>query len=241
MNGNDSENRLTQTKRKSVYAALIICVGAAAIFTWIAAGGLFAQDTNNGRPPVTQQEGGTDWPSKETEVKQGGIGVPNGSSLLPDGADTPTQGGVLPEELDELPTAQEQQQPLYMLPVQGKIITAFSGEELVYNKTMADWRTHNGIDITAKADADIVAAGGGKVTFVGEKGVWGQVVEVTSDNVLMRYSGIKATVKAGDEVNTGDSIGKVLPSQAEIALEPHMHFEVEVGGILKDPVAFING
>ena len=28
----------------------------------------------------------------------------------------------------------------------GRVLNAFSGDELVYNKTLGDWRTHNGID-----------------------------------------------------------------------------------------------
>ena len=34
-------------------------------------------------------------------------------------------------------------------------IAAFSGEELVYNETLGDWRTHNGADYAAKAGEDV--------------------------------------------------------------------------------------
>ena len=37
------------------------------------------------------------------------------------------------------------------LPVSGAAITPFSGDMLVKNETLGDWRTHNGIDIRAEA------------------------------------------------------------------------------------------
>ena len=39
--------------------------------------------------------------------------------------------------------------PASTQPVSGRILNGYSGDELVYNKTLGDWRTHNGIDYAA--------------------------------------------------------------------------------------------
>lgn len=36
--------------------------------------------------------------------------------------------------------------PASTQPVSGRVLNGYSGDELVYNKTLGDWRTHNGID-----------------------------------------------------------------------------------------------
>ena len=36
--------------------------------------------------------------------------------------------------------------PASTQPIFGRVLNAYSGDELVYNKTLGDWRTHNGID-----------------------------------------------------------------------------------------------
>ena len=46
-------------------------------------------------------------------------------------------------------------------PVEGDIIAAFSMDTLVYNATLEDWRTHDGIDISAEAGSGVLAAAAG--------------------------------------------------------------------------------
>ena len=39
------------------------------------------------------------------------------------------------------------EEPLHFeLPVEGKIIAEFSGDDLVYNEALKDWRAHSGVD-----------------------------------------------------------------------------------------------
>ena len=48
-------------------------------------------------------------------------------------------------------------------PVDAEPAAAFSGDELVYNETLGDWRTHNGADYTCQPGSGVQAAVGGKV------------------------------------------------------------------------------
>ena len=59
------------------------------------------------------------------------------------------------------------------LPVSGAAITPFSGDMLVKNETLGDWRTHNGIDIRAEAGEAVRAASDGTVTAVRNDPMWG--------------------------------------------------------------------
>lgn len=64
-------------------------------------------------------------------------------------------------------------------PVPGPMLAPFSGDELVYNETLGDWRTHNGVDLAAEAGEPVKAAALGRVSAVYQDAVWGWTVEVS--------------------------------------------------------------
>ena len=68
--------------------------------------------------------------------------------------------------------------PACAQPVTGRVLNACSGDELVYNKTLGDWRTHNGVDYACAQDAAVSAPVNGKVTAVETDGRWGSVVSI---------------------------------------------------------------
>ena len=50
--------------------------------------------------------------------------------------------------------------PASTQPVSGRVLNSYSGDELVYSKTLGDWRTHNGVDYAASRGAEVTAPGG---------------------------------------------------------------------------------
>ena len=44
--------------------------------------------------------------------------------------------------------------PASTQPVSGRVLNAYSGDELVYSSTLGDWRTHNGVDYAASRGAE---------------------------------------------------------------------------------------
>ena len=71
----------------------------------------------------------------------------------------------------------------------GKVSQAFSGNTLVYNPTLGDWRTHNGTDYTAE---QVTAVAAGTVTAIADDALWGRVVEVTdAQDRVWRYCGLE--------------------------------------------------
>ena len=119
----------------------------------------------------------------------------------------------------------------------GRVLNAFSGDELVYNKTLGDWRTHNGVDYACTQGAAVAAPVEGKVVSAGAEGNWGTVV-VLEDAAgrSWRLCGVAdPDVKAGDTVTAGQKLGTVGTVGCECAEESHIHVEVKQGESYLDP------
>lgn len=129
--------------------------------------------------------------------------------------------------------------PQVMSPLDGTTVTVFSVTELMYDETMADWRTHNGIDIRAEAGEAVRAASDGTVTAVRNDPMWGNVVEVTSGEYVMTYAGLSADilVKMDQSIRAGEQLGSVGEVPCELSMEPHLHFDVRSNGEYVDPVS----
>ena len=98
---------------------------------------------------------------------------------------------------------------------------------------------HAGIDFAGRRGDDIIAVASGVVTWSGEKGGYGLMVEIThSDGYVTRY--------AHNEENLAD-LGTIVKKGEVIALMgssgrstgPHVHFEVYKNGRTVDPASYI--
>ena len=118
--------------------------------------------------------------------------------------------------------------PASTQPVSGRVLNSYSGDELVYSKTLGDWRTHNGVDYAAA----------GKVVETGTDDKWGPVVAIedASGRVWRVCGTTDARVKKGDTVSAGQTIGKVGSVSCECAEESHIHLEVMEGEKYLDPI-----
>lgn len=100
-------------------------------------------------------------------------------------------------------------------------------------------RFHYGVDLANATGTDVVAADGGVVTRAGMAGSYGNLIIIDHQNgTSTRYAHLSAfNVKAGDVVQKGQSIGKIGSTGRSTG--PHLHFEVRVGGVAKNPLDFI--
>lgn len=130
-----------------------------------------------------------------------------------------------------------------IMPVDGQISTDYAMSNLIYSKTLDEWRTHNGIDIAAKADMPVKAAMAGIVEKVYKDLKMGYTVIIKHNGGYdTRYSslGEDIKVKEGQTVKQGDIIGIVSQSASfEIAEGPHVHFEVIKDGKNVNPHDYI--
>ena len=128
--------------------------------------------------------------------------------------------------------------PASTQPVSGRVLNGYSGDELVYSKTLGDWRTHNGVDYAADRGAEVTAPAAGKVVEIGTDDKWGPVVAIedASGRVWRVCGTTDAKVKKGDTVSAGQTIGKVGSVSCECAEESHIHLEVMEGEKYLDPI-----
>ena len=143
----------------------------------------------------------------------------------------------------EVPVVAEAPQ-LVVSPLSGKVVAAFSVDQLVYSETMGDWRTHDGIDISAQAGTKVLAASAGTVLAVENDVLMGTTVTLShSGGYQTTYACLQATpaVEQGDTVTAGQVIGAVgTTAAAESAQGPHLHFSVTKDGDAVDPEEYLN-
>jgi murein DD-endopeptidase MepM/ murein hydrolase activator NlpD len=102
---------------------------------------------------------------------------------------------------------------------------------------LGEWRSHKGTDYAAASGTPIRAIGNGVVIFEGSRGGYGNSIDVRHPNgFVTRYGhmkGFAAGVRSGSRVSMGQTIGYV--GMTGLATGPHLHFEVLVGGVQRDP------
>ena len=135
--------------------------------------------------------------------------------------------------------------PQVVSPLDGTTVTVFSMTELLYDTTMADWRTHDGIDVQAEEGAAVKTAAGGTVQSVTDDELMGTTVVIDHEGgYSTRYSSLQkdVPVTAGQQVVAGEVIGRVgTTSAAESKMGPHLHFSVSRDGAVIDPHDYVNG
>ena len=133
--------------------------------------------------------------------------------------------------------------PQVVSPLDGTTVTVFSMTELLYDTTMADWRTHDGIDVQADEGAAVKTAAGGTVQSVTDDELMGTTVVIDHEGgYSTRYSSLQkdVPVTAGQQVVAGEVIGRVgTTSAAESQMGPHLHFSVSRDGAVIDPRDYV--
>ncbi len=149
------------------------------------------------------------------------------------------------ETLSELPP--EEPEPVreepavlhFQWPLSGTVETPHSVDALIYDSTMADWRTHAGMDISAPIGTLVMASSDGSVADVYDDGMYGTTVILRhSGGMTSIYSNLAATpaVSVGDTVRIGEVIGSVGDTAlAETGTVSHLHFGMTLDGVAVDP------
>lgn len=117
-------------------------------------------------------------------------------------------------------------------PTDGGIITSKYG--------MRNGKMHRGIDIAGAESLNIKAAASGKVTFVGSKGNYGNLIMISHDNGLTTYyAHIKESlVSSGDVVTAGEIIA--IMGETGNATGVSLHFEVRRDNKANNPLNYVS-
>ena len=157
---------------------------------------------------------------------------------------TPEENVPAAPPVEETPISDPQDLlPQVMSPLDGTTVTVFSVTELMYDETMADWRTHSGIDIKAEEGDAVKTAADGVVKEVRYDDLMGVTVVIThEDGYETQYSCLQQEppVEQGKTVKAGDIIGLVgSTASAEADVGPHLHFSVSKDGKVIDPAEYV--
>lgn len=135
--------------------------------------------------------------------------------------------------------------PVFIMPVIGNIAKDYDLSTLVYSLTMNDYRVHAGIDIAASVGDAVYCVADGVIEQVWNDPLMGRCISVShSGNAVSIYKNLAPElaqgIVAGASVWGGEVIGSVGESAViELADEPHLHFEMKVGGIYADPLDYL--
>lgn len=220
------------------YLLLAVCLVTAAVSGWFL---LFSRDE----------------PAQEETPPPAAVSAPVENAYVPEPepeedeppveASAPVEVEIVPTmpevEIDDTPVMAEPPR-LVVEPLKGEVLMAFSVDQLVYSPTLADWRTHDGVDISAKPGTTVLAATAGTVASVEDHPLMGTTVVIEHEGgYATTYANLQAkpTVEPGELVTAGQIIGAVgTTASAEAAQSPHLHFSVARDGEAVDPSEFLN-
>ena len=212
---------------KGYYIALILCAAAIGISSYLYA--------------THQPE------AEETSLQQTTADVEVIEPMEPYPEDIPViaprpqpQRETVPETLPE----PKEPEPLKtQSPVAGQEVMPYSVEALSYNETTRDWRTHDGVDISAQEGTEVCAAAAGKVYTTYEDDNLGTTLVLVHDGgYTTRYASLndELLVTVGQTVTAGQPLGYVgTTALVENVLGPHVHFSVSYQGKPMDPAEFL--
>ena len=128
-------------------------------------------------------------------------------------------------------------QSFYEYPLGEAVLSGYS-EELVYDKTMQDYRAHAAVDFKGEIGDKVQAINEGIVLRAYTDNLLGSVVEIDHGGKLVaRYCGLKSvSVKEGSRVKRGGAVGTLGKVPAEGSEEPHLHFETLLDGRAVNPL-----
>ncbi|MCX8502228.1 MAG: M23 family metallopeptidase, partial [Alphaproteobacteria bacterium] len=98
---------------------------------------------------------------------------------------------------------------------------------------------HEGLDMGVQIGTAVRSTAPGVVIFAGERGAYGNMVEIVHGNgISTRYAHMsKVMVRIGQRVGLHETVG--ISGSSGRSQGPHLHYEVRVNGIARNPVNFL--
>ena len=159
------------------------------------------------------------------------------ASLTPDVTATEAPAPPETEPAEEVPAV-----PTFISPVGGTVSKTFSDTVPVFSTTMNDYRVHTGVDITGEPGEAVLASADGVIGAIWDDPLMGKCMTIVHDGgFVTTYQGLNELlpegIAQGTQVTAGQPVAAVGETAlAEIAEEPHVHFELMREGVTVDPV-----
>ena len=132
---------------------------------------------------------------------------------------------------------------VFVWPVKGETVNAFSSEDLIFNKTMGDWRVHMGMDIECALGTQVSSIADGTVMDVYDDIFLGTTVVIEhSGGLVSYYSNLlkNPNVVISEKVSAGQIIGGVgQTAEGERREVNHLHLEMRLDGMPVNPSDYL--
>lgn len=232
---------------KGFYIVLFLCIAVIGVSAWSMLSGTVNQETDltadvtvadvkdSVIPAVVQPDSLPIPAPAEVPAAAPAVKIPSEPVPAPE-----TETVVIPPS-PVAPAVEERE--YFVRPVTGGIENGYSMTALVFNRTMQDWRTHDGVDFAAELGTQVRACANGRVAEILEDDLYGTTVILSHrDGLVSIYSNLAAlpAVSPGDAVSAGQVIGAVgdtaLCEAGEVC---HLHFAMSLDGESVDPMDYL--
>lgn len=133
---------------------------------------------------------------------------------------------------------------VFSVPLDGKIQKMYSTDKVIYSKTLGQWKTHDGLDISASSSSTVNAIERGVVDDIYNDSFLGMTIVIEHiSGYKSQYSNLDEDVfvSIGESVVKGQKIGKVgNTSVGEYLDDAHLHFMLFLNDESIDPTYIYN-
>lgn len=140
---------------------------------------------------------------------------------------------------EKVVTKKVEEKLVFAAPLKGEIQKMYSTDKVIYSKTLEQWKTHDGIDISADEGTEVKSIEKGIVDSVQNDSFYGTTIQIEHKSGYRSvYCNLDENVyvTVGESVVKGQKIGKVgNTSIGEYLDSPHLHFMLYLNEESIDP------
>ena len=140
---------------------------------------------------------------------------------------------------EKVVTKKVEEKLVFAAPLKGEIQKMYSTDKVIYSKTLEQWKTHDGIDISADEGTEVKSIEKGIVDSVQNDSFYGTTIQIEHKSGYRSvYCNLDENVyvTVGESVVKGQKIGKVgNTSIGEYLDSPHLHFMLYLNDESIDP------
>lgn len=129
---------------------------------------------------------------------------------------------------EKVVTKKVEEKLVFGKPLDGEIQKMYSNDKVIYSKTLSQWKTHDGLDVSVKKSMDVKAIEKGVVQEIYDDSFYGKTIVIEHiKGYKSQYSNLdnNVNVNVGESVVKGQKIGKVgNTSVGEYLDDAHLHF-----------------
>ena len=132
----------------------------------------------------------------------------------------------------------------FIMPVKNYTMgESFVNDNVVYNSTMNEWSTHEGVDFVTEKSESVMSTADGVIESVDYSALEGTIIIIKhTDEIKSVYKSLSENVEVevGQYVKAGDIIGETSTSaSSESGIGNHLHFEILENNIKVNPFDYI--